>query len=310
MFNLDVNNYLKGHKMTVQIALPASNIVGESVVWDDARNRLLWVDIVGKSIHEFYPDTGDQRRWGTPDFVTSIGLRKDGGAIVAFTKSICLWDYNNQFQLFAQIESDVPDNRLNEGIIGPDGAFWVGTMQNNIAADGSPTGITRNTGQLFRVTADGQVQRVSDDLFGITNTLIWAEDGHLVTADTLKNEIYSYAIDPVTNQLMDRKVIVDGFERGLPDGSTIDAEGYIWNCRVVGGSCLLRFSPDGQIDRIVELPCSWPTSCAFGGENLDILFVTSARFTMEDAHLKANPQEGALFAVDVGVKGQPCNRFG
>jgi sugar lactone lactonase YvrE len=310
MFNLDVNSYLKGHNMTVQIALPVQNIVGESVVWDDVRNRLLWVDIVGKSIHAFCPKTGCYGRWNAPDFVTSIGLRKDGGAIVAFTKSICVWDYEDQFQVFAQIESEVPDNRLNEGVVGPDGAFWVGTMQNNIAADGTPTDITKDAGQLFRVTVDGQVQRVSDDLFGITNTLIWAPNGRLVTADTLKNEIYSYAIDSNTNQLTDRKVIVDGFARGLPDGSTIDAEGYIWNCRVVGGSCLLRFSPDGQIDRVVELPCSWPTSCVFGGENLETLFVTSARFTMEEAHLKVNPQEGGVFALDIGVKGRPCNRFG
>lgn len=296
--------------MTAQIALPVQNIVGESALWDNVRNRLLWVDIVGKSVHALCPATGDHRCWDTPDFVTSIGLRKDGGAIVAFTKSICLWDYDDQFQPFAQIESDEPDNRINEGVVGPDGAFWVGTMQNNIAADGSPTDITKDTGQLFRITVDGQVQRVSDDLFGITNTLIWAENGRLITADTLKNEIFSYAIDSETKQLSDRKVIVDGFERGLPDGSTIDAEGYIWNCRVVGGSCLLRFSPDGRIDRIVELPCSWPTSCAFGGKNLESLFVTSARFTMEEAHLKLNPHEGALFAVDVGVSGRPSNRFG
>lgn len=296
--------------MTVQIVLSAPNIVGESVVWDDVRNRLLWVDIVGKSIHAFCPETGEYGRWDTPDFVTSIGLRRDGGAIVAFTKSICFWDYADQFQVFAQIESEVPGNRLNEGVVGPDGAFWAGTMQNNIAADGSPSEITKDTGQLFRVTADGQVQRVSNDMFGITNTLIWAPNGRLVTADTLKNEIYSYAIDPETNQLTDRKVIVNGFERGLPDGSAIDAEGYIWNCRVVGGSCLLRFRLDGQIDRVVELPCSWPTSCVFGGENLETLFVTSARFTMEESHLKAHKQEGALFAVNVGVKGLPCNRFG
>ena len=90
----------------------------------------------------------------------------------------------------------------------------------------------------------------------------------------------------------------------------MDAEGFIWNCRVVGGSCLVRFSPDGRIDRVVDLPCSWPTSCAFGGEGLDTLYVTSTRFTMTEDHLAANPQEGGLFAVDAGVSGNPCNRFG
>jgi sugar lactone lactonase YvrE len=95
-----------------------------------------------------------------------------------------------------------------------------------------------------------------------------------------------------------RTTILSGFSRGLPDGSCMDAEGYIWNCRVVGRASLLRFSPDGEIDRVVDLTCTWPTSCAFGGEDLSALYVTSARFTMSNEHLAANPQEGGLFAVD------------
>lgn len=295
--------------MTVQMALAAQNSVGESAIWDRSRNRLVWVDIVGKTIHAFTPETETHQSWATQDFVTSIGLCDDGRAIVAFTKSICLWDYEGDFVPLAEIESNLPGNRLNEGVVGPDGAFWVGTMQNNIAPDGSPMDITDNTGKLYRVTADGGVECVCDDAFGITNTLIWTTDGHLITADTLKNEIYKYSLNPNSHQLTDRKVIVSQFERGLPDGSAVDTDGYIWNCRVVGGGCLLRFSPNGEIDRVLELPCSWPTSCVFGGPDLETLFVTSARFTMSKDHLAANPQEGGIFAVQAGIKGRPCNLF-
>lgn len=296
--------------MTVELIVPAENIVGESAVWDIKRQHLLWVDIIGKSIHAYKPATASRKRWDTPDFVTSIGLRKDGGAVVGLTKSICLWDYGDSFEELTQIEKDLPDNRLNEGVIGPDGAFWVGTMQNNIAPDGSPADITENTGRLYRCLPDGSVKGLCDDLFGITNTLVWTKDGKLITADTLRNEIYSYTIDPEKQTLHNRKIILHDFERGLPDGSTIDSEGYIWNCRVVGGSCVIRFSPNGEIDKIVDLPCSWPTSCTFGGENLDTLYVTSARFTMNTDHLVKNPQEGGLFAFDAGVVGSTCNRFG
>ncbi|MEP3276578.1 MAG: SMP-30/gluconolactonase/LRE family protein [Stappiaceae bacterium] len=296
--------------MPAEMIFPAQNTVGESIVWDAPNSRLLWVDIVGKTIHSLAPETGRHRSWSAPDFVTSIGLRKDGGAIVGLTREICLWDFDGPFNTFVSVEPDLPGNRLNEGVVGPDGAFWVGTMQNNIAADGSPVDILEDSGRLYRCAPDGQIMRVSEDRFGITNTLVWSDNGHLITADTLKNEIYRYNVDAATGALSGRKTIISNFKHGLPDGSTMDAEGYIWNCRVVGGSCMLRFSPEGEIDRVVDLPCSWPTSCTFGGENLDTLYVTSARFTMEPEHLEQNPQEGGLFALKVGVKGRQSHRFG
>lgn len=296
--------------MVAEMIYPAENIVGESLIWDEVEQRLLWVDIVGKSIHSFVPETGFHQQWDTPEFVTSIGLRKDGGAIVAFTKTICLWDYGREFRPLAEVESDLPGNRLNEGVVGPDGAFWVGTMQNNFAPDGSAMDITGNTGQLFRCTIDGQVSSICDDKFGITNTFVWTEEGRLITADTLRNEIYSYQLNSTFSGLKNRRTIISDFERGLPDGSTADAEGFIWNCRVVNGNCLLRFNPEGGIVQVYELPCSWPTSCVFGGRNLDTLYVTSARFTMSQEHLDSNPHEGGLFAIEAGVRGQIGHRFG
>ncbi|MHA1548639.1 MAG: SMP-30/gluconolactonase/LRE family protein, partial [Alphaproteobacteria bacterium] len=110
--------------------------------------------------------------------------------------------------------------------------------------------------------------------------------------------------------LRDRSVLLEGYERGLPDGSCMDADGYLWNCRVVGGSCVARIDPAGNIDRVVELPCLWPTSCTFAGPDLDTLYVTSARFTMTAEHLAAAPWEGNLFAVKPGVRGRLENRFG
>jgi sugar lactone lactonase YvrE len=148
---------------------------------------------------------------------------------------------------------------------------------------------------------------LTEDRFGITNTMVWTEDDRFLTADTMKNEIYSYRWE--RSRLDDRRLHFGGFARGLPDGSCIDEEGYLWNCRVAGGSSIIRIAPDGRLDRILDLPCSWPTSCAFGGENLDILFVTSARFTMSAAHLEANPHEGGLFAVRPGMRGLRSNRF-
>lgn len=294
----------------VDLIYAANNTVGESIVWDVNNHRLLWVDIVEKKIHAFVPENGSYRTWSTPDFVTSVGLRKDGGALVGLTKEVCLWDYSDNFNPLVAIETDLPNNRLNEGVVGPDGAFWVGTMQNNIAQDGSPIAITMNTGRLYRCTAGGRVTALTLDRFSITNTLVWTEAGDLITADTLKNELYRYCYDPLTQQLYNKRNILVGFDRGLPDGSTMDAEGYIWNCRVVGGGCVVRFDPEGRVDRVIDLPCSWPTSCTFGGPDLKTLYVTSARFTMTDNHLLAHPFEGGLFAIKPGVVGLRANLFG
>lgn len=296
--------------MNAELVVAAENIVGESITWDPLRDRLLWVDIIDKKIHSFEPATGRHQHWKTPDFVTSIGMRKDGGAIVGLTHEICFWDFDDQFRVLTRIEPDLPGNRLNEGVVGPDGAFWVGTMQNNIAPDGSPIEMTEETGRLYRCAPDGQITRLSSDRFALTNTLVWPTDGGLITADTGKNEIYRYDYDPETHDLSNRRVILSGFERGLPDGSALDADGFVWNCRVVGGGCLLRFDPDGLIDRVVELPCSWPTSCAFGGADLDTLYVTSARFTMDPDHLASHPEEGGVFRISPGVSGCPAFQFG
>lgn len=230
--------------------------------------------------------------------------------MVGLIKEVCLWDYSDNFNPLVAIETDLPNNRLNEGVVGPDGAFWVGTMQNNIAQDGSPIAITMNTGRLYRCTAGGRVTALTLDRFSITNTLVWTEAGDLITADTLKNELYRYCYDPLTQQLYNKRNILVGFDRGLPDGSTMDAEGYIWNCRVVGGGCVVRFDPEGRVDRVIDLPCSWPTSCTFGGPDLKTLYVTSARFTMTDNHLLAHPFEGGLFAIKPGVVGLRANLFG
>ena len=288
------------------LVVDAGNIVGESVVWDDRTSMLYWVDIIGRKIFAWQQGKTAQS-WAMEEIVTSIGLCTDSRVILGLAKQVALWDFHAPPVPLVAIEPDQPQTRLNEGVVGPDGCFWVGTMQNNIAADGSPMEITAAMGRLYRVHPDGRVDSLSDDRFGITNTLVWTDDGQLITADTLENALYAYCITPAG--LTDRRTVLKGFPRGLPDGSCRDAEGFIWNCRVVGGGCVIRIAPDGRVDKVIELPCSWPTSCAFGGPALDQLFVTSARFTMSPQLLAANPQEGGVFCVDTGHRGALPHRF-
>ena len=295
--------------MAADLILEAGDVVGESLVWDDRRRRLAWVDIIGRRIQALDPETGEHRVWPVRARPTSLGLRADGGALVGTERHICRWDWEGEPEPLVEVEPDRPANRLNEGAVGPDGAFWVGTMHQNIRDDDGPAEIPGSTGRLYRYAPDGSLARVTDDLFGITNTLVWPDPGRLVTADTLANTLYEYRIG-TDGRLSGRRVLQEGFPRWLPDGSALDAEGFVWTARVAGGACLARTAPDGRIDRVAELPCSWPTSCAFGGEGLRTLFVTSARFTLSPEHLAAHPEEGGLFALDVGVAGLPAHRFG
>lgn len=295
--------------MVAELIVAAGDIVGESLVWDDQRQRLIWVDIIGRRIHAFEPATGRHQLWPVAGRPTSIGLRADGGAIVGLERHVCLWDWQGEPVPVAEVEPDRPANRLNEGVVGPDGAFWLGTMLNNINDDDSPRDIPQATGSLYRYSPGGSVTRVSGDLFGITNTLSFPAPDCLLTADTLANAVYSYRIG-ADGFLYGRKTFQQGFPRGLPDGSCLDDRGRLWTARVAGGACLTCTAPDGSIEAVFELPCTWPTSCCFGGPDLATLYVTSARFTMTPAHLAKNPQEGAFFALALGARGVLPNRFG
>lgn len=291
-----------------RLVLAADDVVGESLVYDDVREALVWVDICGRRIQRLWLRDARREIWPTPVFPTSIGLRRDGGAVVGLLKQVALWDFGGGFAPLATLEPDRPDNRLNEGCVAPDGSFWVGTMQNNLTAEGAPQAITVHSGALWRVEPGGAVSRLTPSAYGIANTLVWTRDGRLLAADTLANTIYRFGWGPTG--LGDRQVFASGLQRGLPDGSTLDAEGYLWNCRVAGGSCLARYAPDGTLDRLVELPCTCPTSCTFGGPDLATLFVTSSRFALTPEHLMDHPGEGALYAFEPGVVGLPANRFG
>jgi len=281
------------------------NIVGESPVWCERTQRLFWVDICGRTIHALHPVSGEHSEWATSDLVTSIGLRSDGGAIVGRERDLALWDFEKTFVSLGEVEPDLPDNRLNEGRVGPDGAYWVGTMQNNLQPDGSARSMNRTSGGFYRVWRDGRKEQLTPREYGICNTMAWTPDGRFICADTLANTFYSF--DVASAGLTNRRLWAQPVEHGLPDGSALDSEGFLWNCRF-GGGRVVRFAPDGSIDRSVELPCSAPTSCAFGGRDLNTLFVTSARFGLTGERAR-HPDEGGLFAIDTNVPGSATFRF-
>lgn len=273
-------------------------------MWCDEEQSLYWVDINRFLIHRL--DAGGAvRTWLFDEPVTALGLTgRAGTLVVALASRLIFWHAETderQDQGFRL--PGYPAVRLNDGRPGPHGSFWAGSMRNNVAPDGTSLEAGGTDGALYRIDPDGSVSEWQRDI-GIANTLAWSPDHtRFYFADTLCNAIYAYDYDGATGAIANRRPFFAGFERGLPDGSAMDSEGFLWNCRW-GGGCVVRIAPDGAIDRIVDMPARNITSCTFGGPGLRTLFVTSASLSAP-AHRLA----GGLFAFQTGIPGLPEYRF-
>lgn len=291
--------------MRIEIAVDCRCGVGEGPFWDEREGRLWWVDIQQRTVFAWSPGEPEPRRWTVPEFPSAVVLRERGGAVLAMRDGIYAFDpATGSTDLLVRHEPDRPDNRTNEAKCDRRGRFWIGTMQNNLHPDGSDKPMTGSFGALYRLDADLAVTRTVDGV-GLSNTLAWtADERTMLFADTKTNVISAYTFDPDSGTPGERRVFSDEKLPGHCDGSTIDADGYLWNARFAGGQ-LIRFAPDGRVDRQIELPVTNPTSCCFGGPDLRKLYVTSARMGLSDPR----PADGAILAIDAGVTGTPSIRF-
>lgn len=290
--------------MDWQPVLPQRFKLAEGPHWDAREQTLHWVDI--SAFQAWRLDGRGVHSWQFHEPVSAFIPAERGDAVLTMASGVYRLDLNSpshQPDLQLLVAADpVPGNRANDARCDDRGRLWLGTMQNNIDACGGDLPIQRRSGGLFRVDLDGSATQLLAGL-GIVNTLQWtAGNAALLSADSLDGVIYRYPIDADEN-LGPRQVWAAEHPRGAPDGSAMDVDGYLWNARW-GGNCLLRLAPDGCVDRVVELPVSHPTSCAFGGPQLDRLYVTSAK------PADANGQcDGALLSALVGVSGVPGQRF-
>lgn len=284
--------------------------VAEGPIWDAATQRLFWVNIIGKTIHAHQTE-GKVQVWQSDDFPTALALSRRGDkALVALASGMAWLELKTgKFDRFAEPET-MPGNRLNEGKCDPQGRFWAGTMQTNLNADGSGKDMDRNSGALFRIDPDGTSSQHTGHEFGISNTLAWSPDETtFYFGDSVRNVIFAYDWHADEGAISNPRVHLEGFERGAPDGSAIDEDGCLWNARF-GGSCLVRITPTGAIDQIIELPVTNPTSCTFGGSDKKTLYVTTAQFSLSDEQLMTNPLEGAVLSASVPVAGMSDQKFG
>jgi sugar lactone lactonase YvrE len=290
---------------------PVQDWCGEGALWRPQEQALYWTDINRFLIHRWEMHSHAVSTWQFAEPVTALALTtRVDLLLVVLASRIILWrpsavgQANEAENEVIYVLPEWPEVRGNDARVDPAGVLWVATMQNNVAPDGASLPVNEGLGSLFSLNASGQAQIWRTKLL-IGNTLAWSPDRRFMySADTLANEIrrYDWSSDgSIANEVPWFRGD-GGNAAGLPDGSAMDSDGYLWNCRY-GGGCILRIDPEGRIDRVISMPVKNPTTCVFGGADLTTLYVTSAALG-DDQSLA-----GSVFAIETNVRGLPGNQF-
>ncbi|MGW6954360.1 SMP-30/gluconolactonase/LRE family protein [Streptomyces chartreusis] len=269
-----------------EVAVRAEAELGEGPTWDARSGRLLWIDILGARIHTFDPVSGRRTVRTTPQHVGAVKPRAGGGLVLNLRDGVGLLDADDSFRWLHH--EPVSGRRANDAAVAPDGSLWAGTMRYDEAPGG---------GSLSRFTGDGSVDLVLDDV-AVSNGTGWSPDGSLmyyIDSPTRRIDV----LDHADGRVGDRRPFVeieDG--AGFPDGLTVDADGCVW-VALWDGSAVRRYTPAGELDRVIELPVPRVTACAFAGPDLTDLYITTARVGLTSPL----PLSGSLLVVPGAGKG-------
>lgn len=288
-------------QLTAELALDIKADLGEGPLWDSRTGWLVWVNIMARCVNLFDPRTGANRAIDVGAPVGAAVLCESGGLILAVQDGFAKLDTaTGQITRFAGFPDASPAVRMNDGKCDPQGRFWAGTMAFDMHSGG---------GALYRLDPDATVATMIPGVT-ISNGIDWSPDGKtMYYVDTPTFRIDCFDFDPATGSIANRRPFVEIEQAaGYPDGLTVDAEGNVW-LALWGGWGVRCYSPRGELNATVDVPASQSSSCAFGGENLDELYITSARGGLPEDDLAKQPLAGGLFRVRPGVKGRPPYRF-
>lgn len=268
-------------------------VLGEGPVWVAAEHALYWVDIKGRNIFRL-SEAGDLKTWPTPFRVGSLAPDAQGGFIAGTDQGIArIRLEQGRFEIVFNPEEQLRDNRFNDGKVDRQGRFWAGTMDDRER---------EASGTLYRV-GSSLAWTAIDSGYKVTNGPAFSPNGAIMYHnDSARQVTYAFDIDREGNA-SNRRVFQHFTEGdGYPDGMTVDGEGCLW-IAFWDGWCVRRFSPDGELLQTIETPVARPTSCAFGGTDLDRLYVTSASIGLDEDARAMQPNAGGLFMLLPGVRG-------
>ena len=288
--------------LRIELLTESRDELGEGPLWDVAEQRLYWIDSHGRAVHRVDARGEQARSWPVPEHIGAFCLRAGGGALVALRDGFHFLDLDTgALEKLSDPEAHIRRTRLNDGKVDRQGRFVCGGMDYE---EREPLA------GLYRLDPDRSVTKLEDAIV-VSNGPCWSPDGRtFYFADTWARRIWAYDYDLATGDLLSRRIFADfeGHLRGYPDGATVDAEGFVWCAEVYGGR-IVRFAPDGTIDRLVGMPVDSVTSVMFGGADLDILYVTSMARPFRGRR-RQEREAGGLFAVHgLGARGLPEPRF-
>jgi len=280
--------------MTPLHVLDVCNQLGEGILWDVRTQSAVWTDIESSLLWQWQPD-GDPQSFALPQRLGSLALTAIPGTYIgAFEAGFARFTpATAAFELLAPVTADHPHLRMNDGRVDRSGMFWAGSMAERA---GNPLG------RLWRYDGAAQATPFLGDIL-IPNSLCWSRDGtHMYFADSPRSTILRYAFDAEHGPHGEPEIFARTPHGIHPDGSCIDAEDHLWNAQWGGGE-IVRYRPDGSVERRLPLPVSQPSCVAFGGADLDLLLVTTARVDLAPEHLAEQPLAGALLVYQTDVKG-------
>jgi sugar lactone lactonase YvrE len=285
-----------------EVIIPAANVLGEGVLWDDQGAALWWTDIQRSELLRFDWAAQTLKRTALPQRLGSFGLIEGSGEIIAaFAGGLALFHPDTAaLQWIAQPAAHLPGLRFNDGRMDRQGRFWTGTMIEK-KSEGA-------TASLYCVNTEGATAEHQGGL-QITNGICTSPDGGtFYLADSPRAVIYRYDLDTASGTLHDRRVFARTTGGAFPDGANVDEDGCMWSAQW-GGCRIVRYTPEGKIDQELHVPVSQPTCVAFGGPKRDLLFVSSAREGLDPAELAQQPHAGDVLVYRVGARGLPEPRF-
>jgi len=289
--------------MNLRVVHHPANTLGEGVLWCEREQALYWTDIHAATLWRHRPANGEVRRWTMPERLGCLALcETEGWLLLGLASRLAFFRPDDETLLpLMEVESGLP-TRLNDGACDRQGRFVFGTLH-----EPAPGETRQPIGAFYRLNADLTLERLNLPGVGISNSLAFSPDGRtMYFCDSPSRVIQCCDYGDRCGEPRVFARIDD--PRGEPDGSAVDAQGFLWNAQWGLGQ-VVRYAPDGQVDRVVPVPAAQPTRPAFGGHGLDTLYVTSARDGLSADALASQSQAGALFAVEAGVAGLPEPRF-